>query len=362
MASIDDYIIEQFTLTDSEIPGLVKLLTSAFQEDGSAEKEGASIELLEDNFELIFGVPSIDKEMFVRAKNKETNEIVGFLGSIKQKLSIEGKLYTISLPCWLSVHKAHRKRGIGKAMGRKLMEMVLERNYDLAVTYHDTTQKGLETSQAVSRDTGKPLELLTFMRRFIIRPLHVDDAATVIKLPRIVKAYVKTKEGIGKIKSSRVRLLKPEDIDQICELTTDLSDRTQIALVQECEDIKWKLSNPRVICVVHENEQGQIDGYINAWEFLLAGFGKAVKFGWMDTIHTYNLQQKEIISLANLLSSEAEKRGWKGIQSPFIPYYDVKPFKKANFILFPKKIGMYVFNLSNVVLPKKVDSIYFEWR
>lgn len=122
MASIEDYIVEQFTLTDSEIPGLVKLLTSAFQEDGSAEKEGASIELLEDNFELIFGVPSIDKEMFVRAKHKETNEIVGFLGSIKQRLSIEGKINTISLPCWLSVHKAHRKKGIGKAMGSKMME------------------------------------------------------------------------------------------------------------------------------------------------------------------------------------------------------------------------------------------------
>ncbi len=362
MASIEDYIVEQFTLTDSEIPGLVKLLTSAFQEDEAAEEEGASIELLEDNFELIFGVPSIDKEMFVRARHKETNEIVGFLGSIKQRLSIEGEIKTISLPCWLSVHRMHRRKGIGKAMGSKMMEMVLERNYDAAVTYHDASQKGLETSKAVSRETGKPLELLTFMKRFIIRPLDVEAAATVIKLPWIVKAFVKTKQGVGEVKSSRVRLFKPEDIDQICELSTDLSKRTQIALVQDCKDIKWKLKNPRVLCVVHENEQGQIDGFINGWEFLLAGFGKAVKFGWMDTVHTYNLPQKEVISLANLLSSEARKRGWKGIQSPFIPYYDAKPFRKANFILFPKKIGMYMFNLSNISLPEKVDSIYFEWR
>ncbi|NHJ31690.1 MAG: GNAT family N-acetyltransferase [Asgard group archaeon] len=362
MATIDDYIIEQFTLTDSEIPGLVKLLTSAFQEDEAAEKEGASIELLEDNFELIFGVPSIDREMFVRARHKTTNEILGFLGSIKQRLSIEGKIYTISLPCWLSVHRAHRRKGIGKAMGRKLMDMVLERNYDLAVTFHDASQKGLETSKAVSRDTGKPLELLTFMKRFIIRPLHVEDAMAVIKIPWIAKVFLKTKQGVGEIKSSRVRLYKPEDIDQICKLTADLSKRTQIGLVQECEDIKWKLSNTRVLCVVHENEQGQVDGFINGWEFLLAGFGNAVKFGWLDTVHTYNLPQKEVISLANLLSSEARKRGWKGIQSPFIPYFDDKPFRKANFVLFPKKIGMYLFNLTNITLPKKVDSIYFEWR
>jgi len=362
MALIEDYIVEQFTLTDSEIPGLVKLLTSAFQEDGAAEKEGASIDLLEDNFELIFGVPSIDKEMFVRTRHKETNEIVGFLGSIKQRLSIEGQILTISLPCWLSVHRMHRRKGIGKAMGRKMLEMVIEGGYDAAVTFHDASQKGLETSKAVSRDSGKPLELLTFMKRFIIRPLHVEDASAVIKLPWIVKAYVKTKEGVGKINSSQVRLLKPEDIDQICKLTTDLSNRTQIALVQECEDIKWKLSNPRVLCVVHENEQGQVDGFINAWEFLLAGFGKAVKFGWMDTVHTYNLPQKEVISMANLLSSEANKLGWKGIQSPFIPYYDAKPFRKANFILFPKKIGMYIFNLTNFTIPEKVKSIYFEWR
>jgi len=362
MASIEDYIVEQFTLKDSEIPGLVKLLTSAFKEDEAAEEEGASIELLEDNFQLIFGVPSIDKEMFVRARHKETNEIVGFLGSIKQKLSIEDKIYTTSLPCWLSVHRMHRRKGLGKAMGRKMLEMILEGGYDAAVTFHDTSQKGLETSKAVSRDSGKPLELLTFIKRFIIRPLHVEDASKVIKLSWIVKAFVKTKQGVGKIKSSRVRLFKPEDIDQISELTAGLSKRTQIALVQDCKDIRWKLSNPRVLCVVHENEQGQVDGFINGWEFLMAGFGKAVKFGWMDTVHTYNLPQKEVISLANLFSSEARKRGWKGIQSPFIPYYDAKPFRKANFILFPKKIGMYIFNLSNISLPEKVESIYFEWR
>jgi hypothetical protein len=362
MASIDEYIVEQFTLTDSEIPGLVELLTSAFQEDETAEKEGASIELLEDNFELIFGLPSIDKEMFVRAIHKETNEIVGFLGSLKLRLSIEGKIHLMSLPCWLSVHRMHRRKGIGKAMGSKMMEMVLERSYDAAVTFHDASQRGLETSKAVSRDTGKPLELLTFMRRFIIRPLHVDDASAVVKIPWIAKSFLKAKQGVGKITSSRVRLFKPEDIDQICELSAELSKRTQIAIVQECKDIKWKLKNPRVICVVHENEQGHIDGFIHGWEFLLAGFGKAVKFGWLDTVHTYNLPQKEVISLANLFSSEARKRGWKGIQSPFIPYFDAKPLKKANFVLFPKKIGMYLFNLSNITLPKKVDSIYFEWR
>ena len=226
MANIEDYVVEQFTLDDSEIPGLVKLLTSAFQEDEAAEEEGASIELLEDNFQLIFGVPSIDKEMFVRARHKETNEIVGFLGSIKQRLSIEGKIKTISLPCWLSVHSMHRRKGIGKAMGQKMMEMILERNYDAAITFHDASQKGLETSKAVSRETGKPLELLTFMKRFIIRPLHVEDASKVIKLSWIVKAFVKTKQSVGKIKSSQVRLFKPEDIDQICELTAGLSKRT----------------------------------------------------------------------------------------------------------------------------------------
>jgi len=362
MASIEDYIVEQFTLKDSEIPGLVKLLTSAFQEDEAAEEEGASIELLEDNFQLIFGVPSIDKEMFVRARHKETNEIIGFLGSIKQKLAIEDKIYTISLPCWLSVHRMHRRKGIGKAMGQKMMKMVLERNYDAVVTFHDTSQRGLETSKAVSRDTGKPLELLTLIKSFMIRPLNVEDGSAVIKIHWIAKLFLKTKQSVGKIKSSRVRLYNPNDIDQICDLTTDLSNRTQIALVQDCEDLKWKLSNPRVLCVVHENEQGQVDGFINGWEFLMAGFGKTVKFGWMDTVHTYNLTNKEVISLANLLSSEARKRGWKGIQTPFIPYYDAKPFKKANFILFPKKIGMYIFNLTDFPLPEKVDSIYFEWR
>ena len=101
MSPDDDYLVERFTLKDSDISTLAKLLTGAFQEDEAAKKEGAVADLKDENFKLLFGAPSIDKEIFIRAIYKPTNEIVGFLGSIHKSLSIDGKIYKVSLPAWL---------------------------------------------------------------------------------------------------------------------------------------------------------------------------------------------------------------------------------------------------------------------
>lgn len=53
------------------------------------------------------------------------------------------------------------------------------------------------------------------------------------------------------------------------------------------------------------------------WEFILAGFGNQVPFGWLDTVHAYNLSGNEVKDLANFMSEEAIKLGWKGLQTPF---------------------------------------------
>jgi len=62
------------------------------------------------------------------------------------------------------------------------------------------------------------------------------------------------------------------------------------------------------------------------------------------------------------MSSEAIKLGWKGLQTPYIPYFNAKPFIKANFIFFAKKVGIDLFNWSNIPIPEKIDSMFFYWR
>ncbi|MBD3191122.1 MAG: GNAT family N-acetyltransferase [Candidatus Heimdallarchaeota archaeon] len=358
----EDYIIEQFTLTDSDMEYLPELLTHAFLEDEAAQEEGATIILSEENFRLIFGSPTIDREIFVRARYKPTNEIVGFLGSLHKALSMDDNEYKVSWPVWLSVHKNHRRKGIATAMGKKMLQVVKKAGYDAGVAFHEFSQHGLEASKAIARETNLPMIPLKIMNKYIVRAYDVKEAVKVVKVKWYERLYFRLKQKIGKVQSSRVRLYHPDDLDQIFELCKDLSNRTQVAIIHEYEDLKWKLNKPQVLCVVHEDEQGKIDGFLVAWEFLLAGFGHSVEFGWLDTIHSYNLPQEEAVSLANFFGKEALKLGWKGIQTPFIPYFDPKPFKKANFIFFPKKIGLYLFNITGIPVPDKIDSIYFEWR
>ena len=358
----DNYICERFELKDEDIPTLAKLLTGAFQEDEAAKEEGAVAELKVESFKLIFGAPSVDKEVFARVRYKPTNEIVGFLGSIHKNISIEGKIYKVCLPAWMSVHHEHRRKGLGTALGSKILELAIEKGYDGGVYFHDASQHGLETSSAVARNAGLPMVEIAMMNRFIVRGFDVDEAAKAIKVTWLQKKVFKLFERIGKVKGNNIRLYKPEDIDKIHKLSVELTERNQIGIVQIYEDLKWKLADPQVLCVVCEDENGEPKGFINAWEFLLSGFGNTVPFGWLDTIHIDHLTKQEAKDLANFLGLEATKRGWKGLQSPYMPYFDSRPLKRANFLFFPKKVGLYLFKINPIEVPDKIKSVYFEWR
>ncbi|HUU78329.1 MAG TPA: GNAT family N-acetyltransferase [candidate division Zixibacteria bacterium] len=357
-----DYIIEQFTLEDSEIDKYAKLITDALLADEAAQEEGATIVFTEQTFKTIFGGPTIDRRLFIRTIFRPTNELVGFLGSIKKDLSIKGKTYNTAIPAWLSVQKAHQRKGIAKAMGIKILEYAKKFGYDGGFAFHEPKQRGIDTSKAVSRETGVPIFRLFSLNQFIVRVYDVEAASKCIKLKWYEKLVFKLFERIGKVKSANIRLYKPEDFDQIFELTMDLVKRTEISIVPIYEDLKWMIGNPNVLCVVHENNEGKIDGYILVWEFTFAGFGNQVPFGWLDTVHTYNLTNNEVKNLANFLSQEAIKKGWKGIQTPYIPYFNAKPFKRANFIFFRKKLGLDLFNITGFEIPEKVNTFYFIWR
>jgi hypothetical protein len=363
MSLEDEYIIEQFTVEEQDIQPLAELLTGAFLGDEITLEQGGSIILSAENFKLVFGSPTIDKEMFVRVRHKTTNAFVGFLGAISKKLSIDGKVYKTSLPAWLSVHKNHRKKGLATAMGIRMHKLAMDRGYDAGVAFHEHDgQHGLEASKAMARETNTPLTELAYMKQYIVRCYDVKNSSKVIKLKGYEKLFFYLKERVGNVRSSRVRLYKPDDIDQIFELSQELVERNQVAIVQNKEELKWKLGNPQVLCVVHEDENGKINGFINGWEFLLAGFGHSVKFGWLDTVHIHNLTTKEGTNLAKFMGLESKKIGWKGLQTPFIPYFNPKPLKAANFIFYGKKLGLYLFDLSGISVPENIKTVYFEWR
>ncbi len=363
MASLhEDYVIEQFTLEDSDIKEIAELITGAFLADEVAQDEGAVLVFTEQTFRTIFGAPGTVRDLFVRARHKATNEIVGFLGTINKNLSIAGKKYKTAIPSWLAVHKNHQRKGLAKAMGKKMLELGKALGYEAGFSFHEPEQHGIDASTAVARETNTPIHRLVSLDKFVIRVFDTEAVASAVKLKWFEKLYFRLKEKVGKVNSTQVRNYEPKDFDQFFDLTMDLVNKSHISIVPEYEDLKWMLTNPNVLCVVHENLQGKIDGYILAWEFVLAGFGNQVPFGWLDTVHAYNLSGNEVKNLANFMSEEAIKLGWKGLQTPYIPYFDAKPFIKANFIFFDKKVGIDLFNWSNIPIPEKNDSMFFYWR
>jgi len=358
----DEYIIEQFTLQDSDFQKFAELITGAFLADEAAQEEGAVIVFTEQTFRTIFGAPGIVRDLFVRAIHKPTNKIVGFLGTINKNLSIAGKKYKTAIPSWLAVNKNHQRNGIAKAMGMKMMELGKAAGYEAGFSFHEPEQRGIDTSTAVARETKTPLHRLVSLDTFVIRVYDVEATTAAVKVKWYEKLFFKLKQKVGEVKSTQVRLYQPEDFDQLFELTMELVNKSHVSIVPDYEDLKWMLTNPNVLCVVHEDQQGKINGYILAWEFLLAGFGYQVPFGWLDTVNAFKLNRKEVKDLANFMSQEAIKLGWKGLQTPYIPYFDAKPFIKANFIFFGKKVGIDLFNWSNIPIPEKIDSMYFYWR
>ncbi|MHA1442718.1 MAG: hypothetical protein ACTSPK_12785, partial [Candidatus Heimdallarchaeota archaeon] len=77
-----EYLIEQFAIEKENIDDIAKLITQAFLSDETAMQEGATVAFSEETFNTMYGAPSADKELFIRAIHKPTGKIVGFLGGI----------------------------------------------------------------------------------------------------------------------------------------------------------------------------------------------------------------------------------------------------------------------------------------
>lgn len=357
------YYVEQFLLEEGHYDELSKLISISFLHDDDARKNGASLLFTRQTFNIVFGAPSVNPQLFVRAIEKKSKETVGFMGMIPRDLHYKNAVYKFAIPAWACVHYKHQRKGIAKLMGLKVLEIAKKEGYQGGFAIHEPVQHGIDTSKAVAREAEIKLNRMIEIEKFVIRVFDTKQLASVVRLKWYEKLFFHL---IQRIKGKEEKLLhvresEEKDIDRMFELTKDHIKENDVSIVQNYADFKWLIKQPGVIRVVHENE-GEINGFLIAWEFNLAGFGNSIPFGWLDMIHTYNLTDQETKNLANLLCLIAKKKGWQGLQTPYIPYFKTEGFKSARFIFFAKRMTLDLFNLDEVELPEKPKKVYFDWR
>ncbi|NPD88990.1 MAG: GNAT family N-acetyltransferase [Asgard group archaeon] len=358
----DDYLIEQFTIEKEKFEEFSKLITQAFVNDENALKEGATVAFSEDTFNIMYGAPSVDKDLFIRAIHKPTGKMVGFLGSIPRNLSIMGKVYNFAIPSWLCVHSDHQRKGLAKRMGLKLWEIGISSDYHGGFSFHEPDQHGVDVSTSVSREMNLPFQRVVTLNKFVIKAFDVNTVSKVVRLRWYEKLVFKFFQKYKIIDSKQIRAFQEKDIPDIYEIIQEQVERNQLSIVPELDDLKWMLENPHVVCVVHEDKNGKVQGFILAWEFLLAGLGNKIPYGWLDMVHIHRLNVKEATNLSNYLCQKSKEKGWFGLQTPYIPYFDMKPLKKAKFFFFENKVNLDLFNLKNIPIPEEIESFYFDWR
>ena len=365
MANVDEnYVIEQFTLSDNDYETLAELITNAFLHDEAAKKEGGSIVFDIETFKRMFGSPFMPKDLFVRTIFKPTNKIVGFIGCIPRPVKIGDRIIKFVVPSFAAVHFEHQRKGISIKMGLELRRFLIEKGYEAGFALFEPEQKGKDLGHSVIRNSEDifPMQRIMTIRKFLIRVFDVNKVATVVKFKWYEKAGIRLFEKIQKVNNPSIRKFKPNDVERLYELLDDHIKNNQMSIMRDRDDFIWYLQQPGVNCVVHENSNGLVDGFLVAWKFNFAGYGNIIPFGWLDLVHTYRLSVEDAVDLCKYLALTSKQLGWHGLQMPYIPYFDPKPFKKSKFIFFPKILTVDVFRREDIPFPEKIDSFYFDWR
>lgn len=362
MSVLSEYKIERFTIKPEDFSSLAKLIAESFLNEELTEEMGGTIQFDEKTFNIMFGSPIIDRDFFVKAIYKPTNEIVGFLGAIPRKVRMNGKVVNYVIPSWAAVHHKHRRKGLAFQMGMKLREIGIEKDVDGGFSIHEPEQHGIDTSLAVARETHLSMVKFALIKQFIVRCFNAKAVSSVVRLKWYEKLAFRMLQGVPRYNNPHVRPYHPNDGEQMFQMMQDHIERNKVSLVRDHDDFLWYLNQPGVNCVVYEDPKGTIKGFILAWRMNLAGFGKWIPFGWLDLVHTYRLNTNEAKDLANYLCATSKERGWAGLQTPYIPYFEAKPFKRAKFIFYAKKMSIDLFNLKNLEIPHNISHFYFDWR
>jgi len=356
----DDYFIEQFSPTTDDIPKLAALINAAFKDPKG------SLGFNDDTFNLMFGSPYTEKDLFVRVFYKPTNELVGFTGAIPRNIVYQGKTYKFGIGTWASVHADHQKKGLGQRMGLKLIDIGKERDYDGGIGTFEPERHGKDAARHVVASTGMPVQDCPPINKMIVRILNLGQIARIVGMKGIERFGLKLLHRPPtpmNPPNPRIRIFNPdEDGERIYELMADHVTHNQLSFVREHDDFLWYFHQPGILCIVNENDQRQVDGFLLAWKMMLAGATHEEPFGWMDNVHFYNLTPRDAVDMCKCMCIEARDMGWAGLQMPHLPYFDHHPFRKAGFLLIPRDVFMKLYYYKPVDFPRKITSFYFDWR
>jgi hypothetical protein len=257
-------------------------------------------------------------------------------------------------------------------MVSKFIEAVGQRGFQYSYALFEPEQKGIDLGTATA-DRNSAVESIKWftINWFIIRVFDIPELSQVMKLKFYEKWLIrlisppKTPLAKAMKNGNKVRLFKLHDKAKIFDLIDEYTSTKNAAIIKNRDDFNWYMDQPGIICCVHENTSGEVDGFVLAWEFSFAGFGKTIPFGWLDLVNLDHLSKRSAKNLIRFFNIEAKLKGWKGVQTPYFPYFPMKPFLGANYLTFPKKMIVQVFGLNNADLSlfkKAPDSCFLDWR
>ncbi|HMF32009.1 MAG TPA: hypothetical protein VKK79_11365, partial [Candidatus Lokiarchaeia archaeon] len=248
----------------------------------------------------------------------------------------------------------------------KMLQITMERGYDGGIGTFEPERHGKDAARHVVAMTGIKVQDCPPINKMIVRILNFDLMVKAVRMNGIERLGLKLVQHPPKPMhppNPRIRTFDADqDGERIYELMADHVSHNQLSFVREHDDFLWYLHQPGVLCVVHENDQHEIDGFLLAWKMMLEGAHGAEPFGWMDNVHFYNLSQEEAVDMCKSICIAARDLGWAGLQMPYLPYFSHKPFRKAGFLLIPRGVFMRLYYYKPVDFPAKITSFYFDWR
>ncbi len=376
----NEYRAEIIDLKKENPESFAELITQAFLSDELAQEEGTTVVFDAMTFRRLFGSPYLDDQLIIRVMHEPSGTMAGFMGGLprtlcfnqKNKNSQQREQVRVMVPSWAAVHPDHKRKGVGSLMVSKFIEEISARGYTCSYAIFEPGQNGIDLGKATA-DRHSGVESIKWfdINWFIIRVFDIPAVRKVMKLKFYERWVIRLvspprtpspkpmKNGQG------IRLFKPEDKQRIVELLDEYASSKDAAIIKNREDLTWYLDQPGIICCVHEDHTGKVNGFVLAWEFNFAGFGNTIPFGWLDLIHVDHLSGRSAADLIRFFNIQAKQAGWKGVQTPYIPYFPIKPFLGANYLTFPKKMIVQVFGLKNSDLSRfrtAPHTCFLDWR
>lgn len=377
---VNEYSAEIFDLKKENFDSFAELITQAFLSDEAAQKEGTTVVFDTTTFRRIFGSPYLKNQLIIRVIHQPSGAMVGFMGGLPRNLcfnekknnSLQSKHIRVIVPSWAAVHPDHKRKGVGSLMVSKFIEAASKRGFKYSYAIFEPEQNGIDLGKATA-DRNSDVESIKWfnINWFIIRAFDIPAVRKVMKLKFYERWIIRlispprTPSPKPMKNGCKIRLFKSQDKAKLFDLLDEYTSTKNAAIIKSREDFNWYMDQPGIICCVHEDNSGSVNGFVLAWEFKFAGFGKIIPFGWLDLINVDHLSRRSATNLIRFFNIQAKQKGWKGVQTPYIPYFPIGPFLGANYLTFPKKMIVQVFALNNSDLSffkKAPGTCFLDWR